>query len=112
VRVSNYYNSPTNGPFRDYSPGPHSGVDTDTDAHVSDSFDTRARNAFTLGLLSLVLGVLAGIPAIWFGRKAMLHLDAAGGAVRGRWAAWAGIALGCLSVVTTLAAWSYLHQRG
>jgi hypothetical protein len=110
--VSNYYNSPTNGPFRSYSPGPHSGAGTDIDAQVSDSLDSRARNALTLGILSLVLGVLTGIPAIWFGRKALRHLNTAGGAARGRGAAWAGIALGCLSVATTLALWSYLHQRG
>jgi protein-S-isoprenylcysteine O-methyltransferase Ste14 len=104
--------NPGNAAFRDYSPGPHSGVDTDPDAQVAPgSMDSRARNALTLGVISLVLGVLTGIPAIWFGRKALLHIDAADGTLRGRWAAWAGIALGCVGVVLTVGAWIYLHQR-
>jgi hypothetical protein len=104
--------NPNTAAFRDLPPGPQSGVDTDPDAHaVSDSMDSRARNALTLGLLSLVLGVLTGIPAIWVGQKALQRINRADGAVRGRWAAWAGIALGSLSIVTTIAAWMYLHQH-
>ena len=105
--------NPNTGPLRDFSPGPHSGVDTDPDARVAaGSLDSRARNALTLGLLSLLFGVVTGIPAIWFGRKALLHLAAADGDLRGRGAAWAGIGLGCLSIVTTLALWTYLHTHG
>lgn len=93
-------------------PGPHSGVDTDPDVQrASGSIDTRARNALTLGLLSLVLGVLTGIPAIWVGRKALQHLDAANGTVRGRWAAWTGIVLGCLGVAITIGVWTYWHRH-
>ena len=104
--------NPNTGGFRDLPPGPHAGVDPDPDAHVAeDSIDSRARTALTLGLLSLVFSVLTGLPAIWFGRKALLHIDAADGALRGRWAAWAGIALGCLSVVVLLTVWFYLHQN-
>ncbi len=103
---------PNTSPMRDLPPGPHAGVDPDPDAKVApDSIDSRARNALTLGLLSLLLGVLTGIPAIWVGRKALLHLDAADGALKGRWAAWTGIALGCLSVVLTIVAWVYLHNQ-
>lgn len=110
--MSNYFQTPGNGSFRDYSPGPHSGVDTDADASdVSGSLDSRARFALTLGLLSLMLGVLTGIPAIWFGRKALRHINAAGGTVKGRWAAWTGIALGCLSIAVTIGIWTYLHNR-
>ncbi len=105
--------NPNTGAFRDLPPGPHSGVDTDPDAHVeAGSIDSRARNALTLGLLSLLLGVVTGIPAIWVGRKALRRLDEADGALRGRWAAWTGISLGCLSIVTTLALWTYLHTHG
>ena len=104
--------NPNTGVFRDYSPGPHAGLDTDPDSHLPpDSIDPRARTALTLGVLSLVLGVLTGIPAVWVGRKALAHLDASGGALKGRWAAWAGIVLGCLSVATTVALWLYLHQH-
>jgi hypothetical protein len=105
--------NPGNAAFRNYSPGPHSGLDTDPDTHLApDSIDSRARTTLTLGVLSLFLGVLTGIPAIWLGRKALLHLAAADGALKGRWAAWTGIALGCLGVVGTLGLWMYLHQRG
>jgi hypothetical protein len=104
--------NPNTGAFRDLPPGPHSGVDTDPDAHVgSGSLDSRARNALTLGLLSLLLGVLTGIPAIWVGRKALVHINASEGAARGRWAAWTGIALGLLSVAITIAVWIYLHEH-
>jgi hypothetical protein len=100
------------GAFRDYSPGPHAGLDTDPDAHVApDSIDSRARAALTLGLLSLLLGVVTGIPAIWFGRTALARIKTADGATKGRWAAWTGIVLGCLSVVVTIAAWTYLHEN-
>jgi hypothetical protein len=112
VGVSNYYQNPGNTPFRDFPPGPHSGVDPDPDAHVAaDSMDSRARTALTLGLLSLLLSVVTGIPAIWVGGKALKEIDAAEGALRGRWAAWTGIALGCLSVVVLVAVWLYLHTH-
>ncbi|WP_151082490.1 DUF4190 domain-containing protein [Nocardioides cynanchi] len=106
--------NPNTAAFRDLDPGPHAGVPTDRDAgHVApDSVDSRARNALTLGALSLVLGVLTGLPAIWVGRKALLRIREADGAVRGRGAAVTGILLGCLGVVLTVAVWSYLHQRG
>lgn len=104
--------NPNTGAFRDYPPGPHSGVDSDPDAHrAPHSIDTRARNALTLGVLSLLLGVLTGIPAIWVGRNALQHINAADGALRGRWAAWTGIALGCLGAAITIGLWLYLHQR-
>jgi hypothetical protein len=104
--------NPNTAAFRDLPPGPHSGVDTDRDAHVaSGSIDSRARNALTLGMLSLILGVLTGVPAIWVGRKALVHIHAADGAVRGRWAAWTGVVLGCLSVAITIAVWIYVHQH-
>jgi protein-S-isoprenylcysteine O-methyltransferase Ste14 len=87
-------------------------VDVDPDAQrVPDSLDHRARNALTLGLLSLVLGVLAGAPAIWVGRNALQEIKAADGALRGRWAAWTGIMLGCVGIAGTIAVWIYLHQH-
>jgi hypothetical protein len=105
--------NPNTQVFRDYTPGPHAGVDTDPDSRLAaGSLDGRARNALTLGVLSLLLGVLAGVPAIWVGRKALLHLDAADGTLKGRWAAWTGIALGCVGIAGTVGLWLYLHQRG
>jgi hypothetical protein len=110
--VSNYYQNPGNAPFRDFAPGPHSGVDPDRDHHVApDSMHSRARTALTLGLISLLFSVVTGIPAIWVGWKALKNIEAAHGALKGRWAAWTGIALGCLSVVVLLAGWLYLHTH-
>jgi ABC-type Fe3+ transport system permease subunit len=112
VDVSNYYQNPGNASFRDFPPGPHSGVDPDEDQHVApDSLDSHARTALTLGLLSLLLSVLTGIPAIWVGVKALKRINAANGALKGRWAAWTGIALGCLSVLVLGAGWLYLHAH-
>lgn len=105
--------NPGTAAFRSYSPGAHSGVDPDPDHKVApDSIDSRARNALTLGVISLVLGVVTGVPAIWVGRKALAHIDAADGAVKGRWAAWTGIALGVVGVLLTIGVWWYLHDTG
>jgi Domain of unknown function (DUF4190) len=107
--VSNFQ-VPGNAAFRSFPPGPHSGVDTDQDAHAApDSIDSRARSALVLGLLSLLLGVVTGIPAVWFGQKALRHINAADGALKGRWAAWTGIALGCLGIALTLAVFVYFN---
>ena len=103
--------NPNTPAFRDYSPGPHSGVEPDA-AETPGSIDSRARNALVLGLLSLVFSVLTGIPAIWVGQKALRHISSADGALKGRWAAWTGIGLGSLSVVVLVVVWTYLHQNG
>lgn len=104
--------NPNTPSFRDFPPGPHSGVDPDQDPHVApDSMDGRARTALTLGLMSLLFSVLTGIPAIWVGAKALKRINATDGALKGRWAAWTGIALGCVSVVVLFAVWLYLHTH-
>ena len=111
--MSNLSSNPNTAAFRDFVPGPHSGVEIDPNARIaSDSIDSRARNALTLGVLSVVFGVLTGVPAIWVGRHALLRINAADGALRGRWAAWTGIGLGSLGIVATVVVWVYLHQRG
>jgi hypothetical protein len=104
--------NPNTNAFRSYSPGPHSGVDPDVNDYVDPgTMDSRARNALILGLFSLVLGIVTGVPAIWVGVKALRHINAADGAVRGRWAAWTGIALGLLGVGVTVAVWITLHRQ-
>jgi len=104
--------NPVSAPMRDFSPGPHSGVPTDPDARFApDTLHSGARSALTLGLVSLLLSVVTGVPAIWVGRKALRAIDTSDGALRGRWAAWTGIVLGCLSVVVLVAAWLYLHTH-
>jgi hypothetical protein len=104
--------NPNTGPFRDFPPGPHSGVDTDPDAHIaSDSMFGPARTALGLGLLSLVLNVVTGVPAIVVGGRALKRINADDDALKGRWAAWTGILLGCLSVAVLVAVWVYLHTH-
>lgn len=104
--------NPVSASLRDYPPGPHSGLPTDPDPHIApDSMDARARTALTLGLMSLVLSVVTGIPAVWVGWKALRAMNAAETVTRGRWAAWTGIVLGCLSVVVLVAGWLYLHTH-
>ena len=105
---------PAGGPnevFRDYSPGPPTGAPADHDLVAPDSMESRARSALTLGLLSIPLSVVTGIPAIWVGRRALQHIDAAEGDLKGRWAAWTGIALGILSVVVAVVVFVYLHEH-
>jgi hypothetical protein len=105
-------NNPVSASLRSYPPGPHSGMDPDPDTHVAaDSMDGRARTALTLGLISLLFGVLTGIPAIVVGHRALARIDAADGALKGRWAAWTGIVLGVVSIAVTIGVWTYLHQR-
>ncbi len=104
--------NPNTSALRDFSPGPHAGVDTDPEAHAAPGeIDARARSALALGAISLVFGVITGIPAIWFGQKALRRINA-DGELRGRWAAWTGIALGLLGVALTVALWTYLHVHG
>jgi hypothetical protein len=108
--MSNLSSNPNTAAFRDYTPGPHSGVDPNAQTS-SGSLDSRARNALILGVLSLFFGVLTGIPAIWVGRKSLVHLNGSDGAAKGRWAAWSGIVLGCVGVAITVGGWLYLHQH-
>jgi hypothetical protein len=77
---------------------------------AASSIDSRARNALTLGVLSLLFGVLTGVPAIWLGRNALIHINAAEGAVKDRAAAWAAIVLGSIGVVMTLV-WTWIYFR-
>ncbi len=104
--------NPVTAALRDYPPGAHSGVDPDPDAHVApDSMNSRARTSLTLGLFSFLLSVVTGIPAIWVGAKSLREIRASDVAVRGRWAAWTGIALGCLSIAAVIGVWTYLHYQ-
>lgn len=98
--------------FRDYPPGPHSGVETDPHAVTApDHIDSRAKAAMVLGLLSLILGFVTGLPALWFGRKALQRIAASEGDSGGRRLALAGMGLGCVGIILTSVAWVYLHQN-
>ena len=105
--------NPNTSAMRDLNPGPHAGVETDPDSHSAPgAIDSRARTTLTLGVLSLLFGLVTGIPAIWFGRKSLRYIAASDGSARGRWAAWTGIALGIVGVALTIALWTYLHAHG
>jgi hypothetical protein len=66
---------------------------------------SRAKNAFWLGLSSLVcLGLLTGIPAIYVGSKALTEIEASNGRLIGRGTAWQGIVLGVLGILWTTGA--------
>jgi len=98
--------------FRDFSPGPHAGLDTDPRAvGAPDHIDKGAKAALTLGLLSLVLGIVTGLPAIWVGRKSLQHIAASEGDLRGRRLASTGMGLGCVGIILTSVVWVYLHQH-
>lgn len=91
------YQNPTTSGFRGgYTAGPP-GL-PDPRAHTDLSVDSRAWTAFTLGLLSLLFSILAGIPAIFVGAHSLRRIKA-DPALKGHGIAWAGIALGSLSVL-------------
>ncbi len=102
--MSNPPSDPISSNFRDVGLRPH----TPDSSWQPGTFDSRARMALTLGVLSLVFGVLTGVPAVWVGRKALVHIKDADGGVRGRWAARAGIVLGCVGVALTLGSLIFL----
>jgi hypothetical protein len=97
--------NPVSGVYRDGAQGSH--IDPGTH-FASGSWDSRARNALTLGVFSLIFGVLTGVPAILLGRKALVHIDDSDGELRGRGAAWAGIVLGLVGVVISVVSLVYL----
>jgi hypothetical protein len=73
--------------------------------------DSRARNAAILGILGIFpLSIVAGIPAIILGARALQRIKVSEGAVRGRAAAWCGIALGCLSILALVVVFYRAHR--
>jgi hypothetical protein len=113
VAVSGYFGGNAgNEVFRDFSPGPRSGVDPDPHTTVApDQIDKRAKAALVLGVLSFVFGFVTGLPALWVGRKSLQHVAASHGELRGRRMAASGMVLGVVGIVFTSAAWVYLHQH-
>lgn len=91
------------GPSRPYPPGPPGTKPSPSDTYFQDLTYSGAKNAFLLGLSSvLCCGFLTGIPAIWIGMRALRDIDASNGRLRGRGTAKVGIALGILgSLVLT-----------
>jgi len=95
-----------------YSPDPHPGLPNSPQDKVDNgTTDGRATRALVLGILGIFpLSILAGIPAILAGSRALTHIRTSDGALTGRWRAWSGIVLGCLSIAAFAAfvVWAYL----
>lgn len=95
-----------------YSEGPPLGLPTSRDQqYAAGAMDSRARNAVILGILGLFpLSVVAGVPAIILGARALQRINASEGALRSRVAAWCAIVLGCLSIVGLAAVFYSAHR--
>ena len=95
-----------------YSDGPPRGLPAPRDGQGSvGRIDSRARNAAILGVLGIFpLSIVAGIPAIILGARALQRITISEGDVRGRAAAWCGIVLGCLSILALVLVFAGAHR--
>lgn len=83
-----------------YPQGPPGTAPSASDRYFVDLTYARAKNAFWLGVFSLVcFGLLTGIPAIYVGGRALSDIAASGGRLKGRRTAWEGIILGTVGSV-------------
>lgn len=95
-------------PTRPYPPGPPGTEPSPSDPFFQDLTYSRAKNAFLLGLASvLCCGLLTGIPAIWIGLRAIRDIDASHGRLRGRGTAIVGIVLGVIGTLALTGAAGY-----
>jgi hypothetical protein len=82
-----------------YSAGPPPGLPSPDDKYAPGATHHRAKKALILGLLGIFpLSILAGVPAVYVGVRALREIKASEGDLGGRPAAWCGIVLGSLSV--------------
>lgn len=93
--------------FSGYAPSSHSPLPAGQDGNGATY--GRARNAVVLGVLSMLpFSIVAGIPAIVLGTRALRDIKASGGALQGRGAAWCGIVMGAISIVVFIALFARL----
>jgi hypothetical protein len=72
----------------------------------------RAKKALWLGVISfLCCGLFTGVPAIFVGVRALSEIEIARGKLTGQGPAWAGIILGSLGTLSSLAAAGYYATR-
>jgi hypothetical protein len=95
-----------------YPPGPPGTPPSPSDRYFAGLTYSRAKNAFWLGVASLVCcGLFAGIPAIVVGARALSDIEASRGRLVGKGMAWAGIILGIIGTVgSTGVAWQQTHR--
>jgi hypothetical protein len=93
-----------------YPPGPPGTTPSPSDQYFVGLTYSRAKNAFWLGVFSVVLlGAVSGIPAIYLGGRALGDIEASRGRLRGRRTAWEGIVLGSVgTLATTGILWHWL----
>jgi hypothetical protein len=61
----------------------------------------KAKTSFTLGLLSFILTILTGVPAVIWGFLSLREIGHSGGRVQGKRLALAGIVLGLLGSLSS-----------
>jgi hypothetical protein len=93
-----------------YPPGPPGTEPSPSDGYFVGLTYSRAKNAFWLGVFSLVcFGPLTGLPAVYVGGRALSDIAASDGRLTGRRTAWEGIVLGAIgSVGVTGVYWALL----
>jgi hypothetical protein len=83
-----------------YPPGPPGTPPGPSDQYFEGLTYGKAWNAFWFGLASVVCcGLLAGIPAVYVGARALSDIGASRGRLKGRGLAWTGIVLGVLGIL-------------
>jgi hypothetical protein len=83
-----------------YPPGPPGTAPSPSDRYFVGLTYSRAKNAFWLGVFSvLCFGLFTGLPAIYVGGRALHDIAASGGRLKGRRTAWEGIILGAIGSV-------------
>jgi hypothetical protein len=95
-----------------YPPGPPGTKPSPSDKYFVGLTYSRAKNAFWLGVFSLVcFGPFTGIPAVYVGGRALSDIEASGDRLKGRRAAWEGIFLGIVGSIWGLGV-AYWHFLG
>jgi Domain of unknown function (DUF4190) len=95
-----------------YPPGPPGTPPSPSDPYFEGLTYARAKNAFWLGVASLVCcGLFTGIPAIVVGAMALRDIEASRGRLVGKGMAWAGIILGIIGTLgTSGVAWYQINR--
>lgn len=95
---------------RRYPPGPPGTEPSPSDQYFVGLTYSRAKNAFWLGVSSLLcFGPLTGIPAVYVGGRALRDIAASRGGLKGRRTAWEGMVLGVIgSTVSVGVNWHFL----